>query len=188
MPTELEAKMKLIDRRAVEQRLRDLNAVDRGSRFEVNAFYDTPERKLLSKDSGVRLRSMRKPDGSTTCVITFKGPQAKGQLKSRSEIEFGIEDIEKARDLLAELGYSKLLLRFEKRRHTYDLGNCEVVLDELPHLGSFIEIEGPDEASVMATRDQLGLANEPLITRGYSSLLDAAICAGEIAGPDVRFA
>jgi adenylate cyclase class 2 len=187
MPTELEAKMKLRDAAAIRERLRALGAIDRGERFEVNAFFDTPDRTLLKKDSGLRIRSMTKPDGATTHVITFKGPLLPGPLKHRTEIEFGIADASLARQLVEQLGYT-LNLRFEKRRHTYDAGPCEVVLDELPHLGSFIEIEGPDEASVMQLREQLGLKDEPLISTGYATMLARAVERGELKSNDVRFA
>lgn len=187
MPTELEAKMKLRDAKAIRERLRALGAIDRGERFEVNAFFDTPDRTLLKKDSGLRIRSMTKPDGSTTHVITFKGPQLAGQLKQRTEIEFGVEDPSLAHQLVEQLGYT-LNLRFEKRRHIFDVDNCEVVLDELPHLGSFIEIEGPDELSVLSLREQLGLRDEPLLTTGYATMLARAIERGELSLSDVRFA
>jgi adenylate cyclase, class 2 len=186
MPTELEAKMKLRDAAILRERLRTLHATDHGTRFEVNAFFDTPDRALLRKDSGLRIRSMTMPDGTTTHVITFKGPLLPGPLKQRTEIEFGIADASLARQLVEQLGYS-LHLRFEKRRHIFDLADCEVVLDELPSLGNFIEIEGPTETSVMSVREQLGLRDEPLISTGYATMLARAIERGELPSNDVRF-
>ena len=47
----------------------------------------------------------------------------------------------------------------------------KVELDELPRLGRFVEVEGPDEATVMRVRADLGLAGLPLIKAGYIALL-----------------
>jgi adenylate cyclase class IV len=60
-----------------------------------------------------------------------------------------------------------------------------VELDELPHLGCFVEIEGPDEQSVLAVRDRLGLAG-PGITKSYLAMLDAH-CGGLPEGAEVTF-
>ena len=40
---------------------------------------------------------------------------------------------------------------------SWKLGGCTVELDELPHLGTFVEIEGPSEAAILKVRDQLQL-------------------------------
>jgi adenylate cyclase class 2 len=46
--------------------------------------------------------------------------------------------------------------RSEKRRETWVLGNCEVVIDEWPFLEPIIEIEGSSEEMVMETVGKLG--------------------------------
>jgi adenylate cyclase class 2 len=46
-----------------------------------------------------------------------------------------------------------------------------VELDELPYLGSFVEVEGPDEATVLAVREQLGLSDRPIVKSSYIALL-----------------
>lgn len=51
------------------------------------------------------------------------------------------------------------------------MSGCSVQLDELPHLGSFVEIEGPAEEVIMKVREQLHLATRPLITASYIAML-----------------
>ena len=63
------------------------------------------------------------------------------------------------------------MLSFEKRRETLELDGCKVELDELPHLGSFVEIEGPDEEAVLRVREKLGLADRPIVKTSYIALL-----------------
>jgi hypothetical protein len=44
-------------------------------------------------------------------------------------------------------------------------------LDVLPHLGTFVEIEGPSEATILKVRDQLHLGERPLVKASYIALL-----------------
>jgi adenylate cyclase class 2 len=63
------------------------------------------------------------------------------------------------------------MLSFEKRRETWKLGGCKVELDELPYLGSFVEVEGPADQEVMTVRDRLGLSDRPIVRSSYIALL-----------------
>jgi adenylate cyclase class 2 len=77
---------------------------------------------------------------------------------------------EDASHLLERLGFVRML-SFEKRRESWKLGGCKVELDELPYLGSFVEVEGPGEQAVLAVREQLGLADRPIVKSSYIALL-----------------
>lgn len=171
MATEIEAKMKVDDFGPVRQALSARGAKRAGTVLETNTFFDTPDRSLLSLDKGLRLR--RSKDISTSVerfVITVKGPAQKGALKSRDEAEVNVEEGDGAAAVLQALGYAPELA-FEKRRESWKLDGCKIELDELPILGRFVEIEGPDEATVMRVRDQLGLSDLPPIKTGYISML-----------------
>ncbi len=108
--------------------------------------------------------------GGQEHIITYKGPRQHGQLKSRDEVEVTVGNSEDAVQLLERLGYVRMLA-FEKRRDSWRLGGCKVELDEVPHLGSFVEVEGPAEAAVLKVREQLGLAERPIIRSSYIALL-----------------
>jgi adenylate cyclase class 2 len=174
MPVELEAKMKLVDatdRDTIAQRLLTADASPIGTFFERNLFFDTPARTLLAADSGLRLRIADVEGAAQPMqVLTFKGPRQAGQLKSREEVELSVADATAAIALLNALGYRQYLM-FEKRRRSWSVYPCRVELDEIPHLGHFAEIEGPDEAAILTVRHTLGLADRPLIRQGYVGLL-----------------
>jgi len=51
------------------------------------------------------------------------------------------------------------------------LVDCEVALDQLPLIGDFVEIEGPDEAKIATVQKSLGLTDLPHITESYASLV-----------------
>ena len=171
MPSEIEAKMKVDEFDSVRKRLSEMGARRVKAVLETNTFFDTPDRSLLSEDKGLRLRRARDlADGTQTFVLTVKGPQQNGELKNREESEVGVQDGDDAIRLLAALGFNSTL-SFEKRRESWTLGDCKIELDELPLLGRFVEIEGPDEPTIMRVRQQLGLSDRPLIQTGYISML-----------------
>jgi adenylate cyclase, class 2 len=110
-------------------------------------------------------------NGERRCTITFKGKLQPGStLKTREEIEFKVDGAESADELFQRLGYSAMLA-FEKRRETWNFADCEIALDQMPYLGTYVEIEGPSDEAVFAARKSLNLADLPLISRGYISLL-----------------
>ena len=187
MSIEIEVKVRAPSLAVVRQSLKVARAKRVGTRFEVNAFFDTPERAMKVRGEGLRLRSMRDSKfNATTSVITFKGPRETGEVSRREEIEFAIGNFDDAAALLAKLGYERRL-GFEKRRETWTLDGCLVELDELPYLGTFVEIEGDSDARVLKTLKKLGLSHEEPIPRGYISMIDKLVREQPKLGPTVRF-
>lgn len=171
MPVEIEAKMQVDDLSAVRERLKEAGAEPAGAVLETNVFFDTDDRSLLAADKGLRLRHARDlSSGADEYIVTFKGPRHPGPLKTRDEREVTVTDGADAAALLDALGYHQIL-SFEKRRESWRLGGCKVELDELPHLGVFVEIEGPREDAVMQVRETLELTNRPLVKASYIAML-----------------
>ncbi len=170
MPIEIEAKMRLGDLAALEARLEEEGATRLAVIFETNTFFDTRDGAFKSSDQGLRIRIERGEGGDERVVLTHKGPRAHGRLKSRNETEVVVDSGRSAAELLGALGYLPVLT-FEKRRTRYELGGCRVELDELPYLGAFCEIEGPNDETVLAVREKLGLAEAPLVHASYIAML-----------------
>ena len=72
-------------------------------------------------------------------------------------------------EILQAIGMRDALV-VQKRRASYKLGACLVELDDVTHLGRFIEIEGPSENAVLAAGEKLNLTGPP-ITLGYAEML-----------------
>lgn len=178
--------MRLIDRAAVEQRLREAGAEEKQHVLELNTFFDTNDGSLKSTDQGLRIRIEHAPGRPDVAVITHKGPRAHGKLKSRMETEVQVEDARSAAELLAALGYLPVLT-FEKRRSRWVLDGCHVELDELPYLGAYCEIEGPDDDVVLAVRAKLGLQEAPLIRASYIAMLMSYIRENHLRTKVIRF-
>ena len=168
---EIEAKMKLDRPEPAVAALEAHGARELGDYLELNTFFDTEDRALLSGDRGLRLRvSTDLRTNASKCVLTHKGPDRHGPLKAREETELTVENADDAAHLLARLGFVPML-SFEKKRHSWHLADCRIELDEVPLLGHYIEIEGPSDASVMRVRQTLGLAHLPLIKTSYIAML-----------------
>ncbi len=171
MAIEIEAKFQLDETQSLEAKLAAVGATRGHTVIERNTYFDTPQGSLAGQGGGLRLRVERQEGGpQQKNIITYKGPLMPGKFKSRQEIEVQVNDADTAVQLLNALGYVARL-SFEKRRGKWELDGCEVVIDTLPHLGHFTEIEGPSEQAVQAVRGKLGLEGLEVIRRGYASLL-----------------
>lgn len=187
MAVEIEAKIAVEDLAPMRSRLAELGAKRIGAFAEVNVFFDNEDRSLLAADKGLRVRLNRNTEtGEEEHILTYKGPRQHGPLKSREEVELIVEGSTEAAKLLACLGFVKTL-SFEKRRESWHLDNCKVELDELPYLGTFVEIEGPDEASVQRVRQKLNLADRPAIKYGYIAMLSGYLQERGRTDREIRF-
>ena len=169
MGTEIEAKLKVESHKEIAQKLAELGAEFLQEQLQTDYYFDDANATLTKTDRCLRLRrsQIKRAD---KIYLTYKGAKEKDQFKKRLEIEIEIKDADSARKLFSELGYESALV-VEKKRRIWRLGRCEVALDELPLLGSFVEIEGPEEEKIAEVQKNLGLAHLPHITESYASLM-----------------
>ena len=169
MCTEIEAKLKVDSLQEVERKLAELGAEFSEEQLQTDYYFDDANGTLKEGDRCLRLR--RELAGKDERIfLTYKGAKKKDNFKKRQEIEIEVKDIDSAANLLSALGYEKALV-FEKRRRVWRFGGCEVALDELPLLGSFVEIEGSDDEKIVSVQRDLGLADLQHIPRSYASLM-----------------
>ena len=171
MPLEIEAKLRVEDLAPVRSKLESLGAKFVADYREVNAIFDTEDRALLAEDKGLRVRTARDcKTQNQTCTITYKGPRKHSAMKSREETEMVVESFDAATRLLQQLKFTQIL-SFEKKRQSWELGGCKVELDELPHLGCFVEIEGASERAIQKVQETLGLGHHPIVKTAYVGLM-----------------
>jgi len=183
-PEEIEAKIRVADPEAFHRHLAGCGRTPVATVLEVNRLFDDADGSLRRRGSALRVREeyQRGCDVPVRTLLTYKGPMAKGPLKRRPEAEVVLSAAGPMVDILAALGLTETF-RFEKRRTRFEGGRCEVVLDEVPYLGFFAEVEGPTEETIRAELADLGLADEPLIPINYVRLLVDHLKA---AGRDAR--
>ena len=147
---EVEKKFRLTKRQrdTLVKRLPEIGAQLEREDFEENTLYDGE----ALRDQACVLR-LRRVGGRST--LTFKRRLAgQSAIKQQREDETVIEDPEAMAAILEALGFTAALV-YEKRRQTWQLGQAEIVIDELP-FGLFMEIEGPANA-IRSVERKLGM-------------------------------
>ena len=164
--TEVEVKLRIADRAALEERLGRLGArLIHPREFEDNQLYDFADRSLQRQGAMLRLRIRDRG-----ALLTYKERgRVEGGAKLRDEIEVLIDDGSTLAILIGKLGMSPLF-RYQKYRTTYRHRDLEITFDETP-IGSFLEIEGPrPQIDEFATG--LGFANSDYISASYRDLFE----------------
>jgi len=170
MHVEIEAKLKVNSLDYVEARLAACGALAAGEVIQTDWYFDTADRALTDRDECLRLRREKKASHERL-VLAYKGPKQKDDYKKRQEAEIEVNDVAATESLLAGLGYRKTLA-FDKRRRLWRLHGCEVALDELPVLGTFVEIEGPDSDTIADVQAMLGLSDVTHTVASYADLIE----------------
>jgi adenylate cyclase, class 2 len=164
---EIEVKFYLKNLSQFEKNLQGLGAeLIQPRTHEQNLRFDTPDMELTNTFQVLRLRQ----DEYARFTYKRRKTGGNGSVSSRQEIEFEVSSFENARLFLEALGY-QVYVTYEKYRRTYHLAGLEIMLDETP-LGDFIEIEGPDAASIETLVTALHLNWQARSLEGYIMLLD----------------
>lgn len=169
MCTETEAKLKVDSLREVELRLTELGAEFVAEQLQTDSLFDDDRKTLTATDRCLRIRR-QVADGREQCFLGYKGGKEESNFKKRREIETEVKDADALVKLLSELGYEAKLV-VEKRRRLWRLCGCEVALDELPALGSFVEIEGPDDKRITDMQVKLKLGKLPHAAKSYAQMI-----------------
>ena len=167
MPTEIEVKFKLDDRAALQRKLHDLG----GERLYAETFEDNMvldrRGELRTKGALLRVRKFGK-----YALVTYKGAMAfEGGIKSREEVQTGVESFELAIQLFDSLGY-KPVFRYQKYREVWHVRDTEVVLDRTP-IGDYFEIEGPPD-TIRAIVSDVGMNMDHALRHSYADLYKQA--------------
>lgn len=178
---ETETKLYIPDLTTVETRLIALGAKLTAPRvFERNVRYENAAGTLREQGIVVRLRQ------DTRARLTYKdGGQVENNTISRYEAEVEVSDFDTMDLILAKLGYHPHMI-YEKYRTTYELGEAEIVLDELP-FGNFIEIEAT-VTEIERLIDVLKLGDAPRYGNSYVTLFDRVQAALGLDLADLTFA
>jgi adenylate cyclase, class 2 len=182
---ETEAKFYVLNLAEIEIHLQDLGArLIQARVLETNIRFDLPDARLQSDRRVLRLRR------DTDARLTYKSASTNEQgVLSRTEIEFIVEDFEKAKEFLEALDYQPIFY-YEKYRTTYVLqlseGSSHIMLDELPY-GNFVEIEGETVESIRQVSDALHLKWKAAIGTSYTALFKRVSNRLNLSFPELSF-
>lgn len=163
MAQEIEVKFPLRNRAELIKKLHDIG----GQRLYAETFEDNivldRRGELRTKGALLRVRKFGK-----YAIATYKGPMSiEGGIKSREEVQTGVESFELAIELLDALGF-KPVFRYQKFREVWRVKEVEVVLDRTP-IGEYFEIEGPIEV-IRTISSELGMNMDQALRQTYADL------------------
>lgn len=140
MKHEYEAKFLSIDVAAIQTKLTALGATQTFPRTLLTR--KIFENDALDNGAWVRLR-----DEGTRSTLTLKQVTDSTTIDGTTEIETEVTDLQAMADILRRLGLREVRYQ-ENYREEWRLGEVAFDFDTWPDLPTFVEIEGPDEASV----------------------------------------
>lgn len=140
MKHEYEAKFLSIDVAAIQTKLTALGATQTFPRTLLTR--KIFENDALDNGAWVRLR-----DEGTRSTLTLKQVTDSTTIDGTTEIETAVTDLHAMADILRRLGLREVRYQ-ENYREEWRLGEVAFDFDTWPDLPTFVEIEGPDEASV----------------------------------------
>jgi adenylate cyclase, class 2 len=163
-PVETEVKLAVTGAAAARRLLRAKGfRVVKPRIFEANDVFDTPDLRLRSAQSLLRVRQVR-----GEAKLTYKGPPAGGKHKSREELELKADDAPMLAAIFHRLGFERVF-RYEKYRTEFQREKTgTVTLDETP-IGTYLELEGPP-AWIDRTARALGFLESDYILESYGRL------------------
>ncbi len=179
--TETEIKIPVSELESLRSRLLGAGAVEkRAGHDEDNTLYDDAGGRLSHSGCALRLRV-----AGGRGIVTFKGPATfTGNVKSRMELQTGLDDPETFRAILGRLGFVPRF-RYQKRRQELEFMDCTVCLDETP-IGCFVEVEG-EAGEISEALRQLGLSAEDAVRDSYAGLYARARQKDSSLPPDMLF-
>lgn len=143
---------------------------------------DYADGRLIKRDEVLRVREERVLHGlhwgQRRMLVTFKGRKQRSSLAKKRE-EHEMELLAEAQDVFAEarkLGL-KVKLDYEKIREEYLAPWAKVEIDNLPRyrqLGTFVEIEAPNERRVLDVMRLLNLEEQSVEPKSYPQLVREA--------------
>lgn len=149
-------------------------------RRQVDALFDTVERHLGARGQVLRIRT---EDGRS--LLTLKSPVSHPTMKLREELETPVGDGALFAAILERLGL-RIWFRYEKYREEFSLKGATIAVDETP-VGTFIEIEGHDDAAVAAVARALGRGPGDYVLDSYRALFERHCLEHGIAVTDMLF-
>jgi adenylate cyclase class 2 len=152
MKPEIEAKFLAVDHDTLRLKLKEIGAeCVQPMRVMKRQGYDFTDGRLRKEKNGwVRIR-----DEADKITMSYKQLNNR-ELDGTHEVQLTIDNFEAAGEFLIALGLQRNVYQVTKRE-SWRLDGLEIELDEWPWAKPYIEMEGPDEASLKDLAAKLDL-------------------------------
>lgn len=131
-------------------------------------YYDTATEDLRKQDLSLRLRTT-----NGKVLIAMKSPRVflTETIHDRIELEFVAADADEVLKKIAHYGLRATAIT-EKLRWKFQRDDFKVLVDKLPFIGCFVEIEAPTVQRINEVVGMLGLSQNDGVNKNYSELLE----------------
>jgi len=146
---------------------------------QIDEYFNSPVEDYMEAKKPYKWLSLRKR--SNKVILNYKHffPETAENFTHCEEFETKVDDFEKFRKFLLEIGHKSLVV-VNKSRRTFQINDdFEIAFDNISELGTFIEVEAlKDFGGVDKTREklfefskELGLGKTNIVNEGYPFLL-----------------
>ena len=164
MNTEYEKKYSISNKRLIKNRLIEIGARSLGTKSSEDIYFKVPEK--TPRTHYLRLRTNK--GNSANCTLAYH--EVVNDLETR-EWETNVENLRVMKEIINKLGFDVDVV-VSKNRETFELGESEIVVDEVKNLGNFIEIESPSKNEIDQIADKLKINDQDIVSGlGYPDLL-----------------
>lgn len=150
MKTEYEIRVLEINKEEIIKKLEELGAEKKGEFEQKRYVYDL---KPVENGKWIRLRTNGKK-----ATLAYKDIVS-NTIDGTKEVEFEIEDVEKANEFLERIGFESRSYQ-ENNRIQYILNGVEIDIDSWPMIPTYMEIEGNSEEEVLNVQKLLGIEGD----------------------------
>lgn len=147
MKTEYEIRVLEINKEEMIKKLEELGAIKKGDFNQKRYVYDL---KPVQRGKWIRLRTNGK-----VATLTYKDIVS-NTIDGTKEVEFEVEDFEKANEFLEKIGFASRSYQ-ENNRISYVLNGVEIDIDSWPMIPTYMEIEGNSEKEVLEIQEILNI-------------------------------
>lgn len=142
---EIEIRFKVADVEKLREKLREIGVKCTEHWQGYDVIFG---RKNGLREKGRILRLRFRKQWGKRAKLTYKGPYQRhplvGKFKIREELEVWIDSPQIFLTILKKLGFEPIM-QYEKKTDLWEYGKIELVIEKLPRLGYFMEIEGSEK-------------------------------------------
>lgn len=136
--------------------------------LQTDEYFDTPEENLKLEDLTLRLRTI---NGILQVALKSSRVRITETIHKRIELEFTAADEREVREQIAKQGLIATAV-YEKRRWRFKTDDSKIVIDKLPFIGTFVEVEAATPKRINKILNLLNLPSDDAVIYNYTELLE----------------
>jgi adenylate cyclase class 2 len=165
---EIEIRFKVGDVKKLREKLRKIGAKCTEHWQGYDVIFD---RKNELREKGRILRLRFRKQWGKRAKLTYKGPYQKHIFKIREELEVWVDEPQISLAILKKIDFEPVI-QYEKRTDLWEYQGIELVIEKLPRLGCFMEIEGSGK-EIRKVAKILGFDIKEGIKKSYRQYFEA---------------